>query len=121
MVLEILFISCIILYWISEGVTEGYTWASQKQRLANKLIHPNAAHNGLMDYHGWRLFENIGIWGAVIIAYFTDMGAFNFFTLGIGAWFVGASLYEMALNYIVSVFIKTRITSGTYLGWTFNG
>ena len=70
MILEILLPLLIILYWFSEGVTEGYTWAKAKRRKENKLIHPNNGKNGIMDYHGWRIFENLGIWGTVITAYF---------------------------------------------------
>jgi len=100
MVLEILFVLCIVLYWVAEGVTEGFTWASHDQRTVNKLIHLNNGTNGLMDYHGWRLFENIGIWGAVIIAFFIDLPILSFFLLGVGAWLIGTALYEMALNHV---------------------
>ena len=57
-----------------------------------------------MDYHGWRIFENLGIWGAVITAYFMkpccSVPVKSFFLLGIGAWLIGSFLYESALNYI---------------------
>jgi len=100
MILMISFILAVILYWLAEGVTEGYTWAGQKQRLFNKLIHPNAAHNGLMDYHAWRILENVGIWGAVMLAMLIGPSAF---WPGIGAWFIGLFLYEASLNYVCSL------------------
>ena len=104
MILEILFCLLIVLYWFTEGVTEGYTWAKPKRRNENKLIHPNNKHNGIMDYHGWRIFENLGIWGTVITAYFMTpccgVPMKSFFLLGIGAWLIGTFCYEAALNYI---------------------
>ena len=98
MILEILFCLLIILYWFTEGVTEGYTWAKPKRRNENKLIHPNNKHNGIMDYHGWRIFENVGIWGTVITTFFLDVPLKSFLLLGIGAWFIGTFCYEAALN-----------------------
>ena len=62
MILQILFCLLIIIYWFSEGVTEGWTWSTKKRKETNKLIHPNNHNNGIMDYHGWRIFENVGIW-----------------------------------------------------------
>ncbi|MBC8428455.1 hypothetical protein H8D04_01085 [bacterium] len=100
MILELLFCLMIIVYWFSEGVTEGYTWAKPKRRNENKLIHPNKKSNGIMDYHGWRIFENVGIWGTVLIAFFLETTIQNFFLLGIGSWLIGSSLYEFALNHI---------------------
>ena len=98
MILEILFCLLIILYWFTEGVTEGYTWAKPKRRNENKLIHPNNKHNGIMDYHGWRIFENVGIWGTVITTFFLDVPLKSLLLLGIGAWFIGTFCYEAALN-----------------------
>ena len=100
MILETLFVLAIVLYWFAEGVTEGYTWASSKHRNENKLIHPNDKHNGIMDYHGWRLLENIGIWGAIAIAYFLIIPFKTAALLGVGAWLVGIFCYESALNYV---------------------
>ena len=41
MILQILFCLLIILYWFSEGVTEGWTWSTKARKSKNKLIHPN--------------------------------------------------------------------------------
>ena len=41
MILQILFCLLIIIYWFSEGVTEGWTWSTKKRKETNKLIHPN--------------------------------------------------------------------------------
>ena len=37
MILQILFCLLIILYWFSEGVTEGWTWSTKKRKETNKL------------------------------------------------------------------------------------
>ena len=78
MLLELLFCLSIILYWFSEGVTEGYTWAKPKRRKENKLIRPNHGTNGIIDYHGWRIFENLGIWGTVLCSFFLNISLKSF-------------------------------------------
>ena len=83
MIWEILFPLFIIMYWACEGVTEGYTFASAKRKIDNKLIHPNNGSNGIMDYHAWRIFENLGIWGTVF-----------------SAWLIGTFCYEANLNHV---------------------
>jgi len=100
MILEILFPLFIILYWFSEGVTEGYTWAKPKRRNSNKLIHPNNKSNGLMDYHGWRVLEQIGIWGTVFTSFFYTLPFQTWFLTGLGSWLIGTAVYEMALNHV---------------------
>ena len=102
MILTILFCLAIILYWFAEGVTEGYTWAKPKRRKENKLIclHMGKGHAGMFDYHAWRILENIGIWGTVILSFFLDICWSDFFILGIGSWFIGTFCYEAALNYV---------------------
>ena len=100
MILQILFCLLIIIYWFSEGVTEGWTWSTKKRKQTNKLIHPNNHSNGIMDYHGWRIFENVGIWGAVIVAFLLDCSFEKFFWLGVGSWFIGTFSYEASLNYV---------------------
>jgi len=100
MLLELLFCLSIVLYWFSEGVTEGWTWSTKKRKETNKLIHPNNHSNGIMDYHGWRIFENLGIWATVILAFLLDSSFSKFFWLGLGAWFIGTFSYEAALNYV---------------------
>ena len=99
-ILQILFPLFIIMYWFAEGVSEGWTWSSTLRKRTNKLIHPNNWSNGIMDYHGWRILENLGIWGTVVTAFFLDISIQSFFLLGIGAWFIGAFCYECSLNYV---------------------
>ena len=77
------------LYWFSEGVTEGWTWSTKARKSKNKLIHPNNGKNGIFDYHMWRILENLGIWGAVIIAFLMEGSFEKFFWLGVGSWFIG--------------------------------
>ena len=97
MLLSILFFIFILMYWIGEGVTEGYTWADAKRRYENKLVHPNHANNGLMDYHAWRIVEVLGIVGACL----TGMaGGLALFQVGVSAYFIGITLYGFALNHV---------------------
>ena len=99
-ILQIMFPLFIIMYWLAEGVSEGWTWSTTERKKINKLIHPNNHSNGIMDYHGWRILENLGIWGTVVTAFFLDISIQSFFLLGIGAWFIGAFCYECSLNYV---------------------
>ena len=99
-ILQIMFPLFIIMYWLAEGVSEGWTWSTTERKKINKLIHPNNHSNGIMDYHGWRILENLGIWGTVVTAFFLDIPIKSFFALGIGAWFIGAFCYECSLNYV---------------------
>ena len=99
-ILQIMFPLFIIMYWLAEGVSEGWTWSTTERKKINKLIHPNNHSNGIMDYHGWRILENLGIWGTVVTAFFLDISVQSFFLLGIGAWFIGAFCYECSLNYV---------------------
>tara|TARA_R100000908_G_scaffold55644_2_gene30954 strand:+ start:379 stop:831 length:453 start_codon:yes stop_codon:yes gene_type:complete len=100
--LQILFCLFIVLYWVSEGVSEGYTWATKTRKKKNKLIctHMGKGDAGMFDYHAWRIFENMGIWGAVIIAFCLNISFNKFFLLGLGSWLIGTCLYEFALNYV---------------------
>ena len=97
----VLFPILILLYWFAEGVTEGYTWASQERRGSNKLIHPNNGNNGLFDYHVWRFLENLGIWGAIACGIMMG-SSWGVWLIGIGAWFMGVTIYEFALNHVCS-------------------
>ena len=101
-ILQILFPLSVMLYWIAEGCTEGYTWANGERRNNNKLISGSSNSVALMDYHAWRIFENVGIWGAVVLAFFLETSFMKMFLLGTGGWFMGTCLYEMALNYVAS-------------------
>ena len=100
MIWEILFTLFIIMYWACEGVTEGYTFCSAKRKIENKLIHPNNGSNGIMDYHAWRILENIGIWGTVVLAFAMSISWSKFLLLGVGSWFIGTFCYECSLNYV---------------------
>ena len=100
MIWEILFPLFIIMYWACEGVTEGYTFASAKRRKENKLIHPNNGNNGIMDYHAWRIFENLGIWGTVFSAFLMITSLKSFILLGVGSWLIGTFCYEANLNHV---------------------
>ena len=54
----------------------------------------------LIDYHGWRYGENIGIFCSVIIGFYIPTCTDLILTL-LGGWLAGSFLYERALNYVV--------------------
>lgn len=91
----------IVLYLGAEGATEGYTWASQSQRQSNLIICGNYGKDAVakIDYHTWRLFEIIGIFGMAIMAMKT-YSKFKtvMFLLGISLW--GFTLYDSILHYV---------------------
>ena len=90
-----------VIYWLSEGCTEGYTWANAKQRKSNKLICGGigTGSKGKLDYHAWRLGENIGMVGSIFSAFlFTSFWSLSLTFLG--SWMIGYFVYERALNYI---------------------
>ena len=106
MIESILFTIAMVIYWLSEGCTEGYTWANKTRRKNNKLIF-GAIHKGkidgvgYLDYHAWRLGENIGMVGSIFSAFlFTSFWSL-LLTFG-GSWMLGYFIYERALNYVVT-------------------
>jgi len=104
MVWELAFVIFMLIYWLSEGCTEGYTWAKGDRRKQNKLIFgqiTNGVHsgNGMLDYHAWRLGENIGMVGCIFSAYYIESLWSIGFTF-IGSWMLGYFIYERALNYV---------------------
>jgi len=106
MIGQLLFTITMVTYWLSEGCTEGYTWAKSKRRKENKLIF-GAIHKGkrdgvgYLDYHAWRLGENIGMVGSIFSAFLFS----SFWSLSLtflGSWMIGYFVYERALNYVVT-------------------
>ena len=100
---EILFTIAMVIYWLSEGCTEGYTWANAKQRKSNKLICGGigTGSKAKLDYHAWRLGENIGIVGCIFSVLLIPSFLSLLLTFG-GSWMIGYFVYERALNYVVS-------------------
>ena len=108
--IELNFLLFMVLYWLSEGCTEGYTWANAKRRKSNKLIFGSESKKGkpsgkgILDYHSWRLGENIGTVGCILAAYSLGMWVeINFYDLvkiWLGSWMIGYFVYERALNYV---------------------
>ena len=101
---SLLFTIAMVTYWLSEGCTEGYTWAKPKRRKENKLIF-GAIHKGkrdgvgYLDYHAWRLGENIGMVGSIFSAFLFSNIWSLLLTFG-GSWMLGYFIYERALNYV---------------------
>lgn len=93
----------IVLYLAAEGTTEGYTWASQSQKQSNLIICGNYGKGATakIDYHTWRLFEIIGIFGMAIMAMKTyNRFKATMFLFGISLF--GFMLYDSILHYICS-------------------
>ena len=106
MIAQLLFTITMVIYWLSEGCTEGYTWASKKERKENKLIFGSITNGkrsgvGYLDYHAWRLGENIGMVGSIFSAFLFSNIWSLLLTFG-GSWMLGYFIYERALNYVVS-------------------
>jgi len=94
-----------VLYFFSEGCTEGYTWAGGDRRRNNGLIRDtmkNKEARGVLDYHGWRLLEGVGILGVAVVSYFYVGDVWNYLLILGGSYCFGNSLYEFALHYIAS-------------------
>ena len=98
-----------VVYWFSEGCTEGYTWASKTRRSKNALIFGSVnkkgkpSGQGILDYPAWRLGENIGTVGCILAAFTLGSVGVSFYSLvliWLGSWMVGYFVYERALNYI---------------------
>ena len=111
MIIELIFLFFMVVYWLSEGCTEGYTWANAKRRKSNKLIFGSVnkkgkpSGQGILDYHAWRLGENIWTVGCMLAAFTLGSVGVSFYSLiliWLGSWMVGYFVYERALNYICS-------------------
>ena len=90
MIAEILLFMFLCLYHFAEGCTEGYTWAKPTRRKKNRLIQGRMGEGAaLIDYHGWRYGENIGIFFSVIIGFYIPTCTDLILTL-LGGWLVGS-------------------------------
>jgi len=77
----VLFSFSVLLYCISTGLREGFTWANKEARIANEFIyHKGSDNNGLMSYHQWRIVEFIGLAG-LMITYDTYLNLLVFLVL----------------------------------------
>ena len=106
MIEQLLFTITMVTYWLSEGCTEGYTWAKAKRRKENKLIFGSITKGkrdgvGYLDYHAWRLGENIGMVGSIFSAFLFTSFCSLLLTF-LGSWMIGYFVYERALNYVVT-------------------
>lgn len=106
-ILSIIFIIFILIYCFAEGATEGFTWASEQERLNNKIISHNFHQGeGLLDYHSFRNLELLGICGAIITALFLGLSLKRFILLLIGSFAFGLSLvYERVLQYVAKGYL----------------
>ena len=81
----------LLLSFIGEGATEGYTWADSVQRAENPIIKGGAEGKGFLDYHMWRAFETFFLLfaSACLLSYG-----------GLGTSFIGVFVYERILNFV---------------------
>lgn len=93
---QIVIIILLLLYFVGEGATEGYTWASPDQRMENPIIKGSTEGNGILDYHGYRTFETVFVLFASVLL--LGLG-------GLGASMVGMFIYERILNYVYGGFL----------------
>lgn len=89
--MKYLIIIFILLYFIGEGATEGYTWADSEQRMENKIIKGGSEGNGILDYHGYRTLETCFVFFASIVM--LGIG-------GLGTSMIGLFVYERILNIV---------------------
>jgi hypothetical protein len=84
-----------------QGILEGWIWASPERRINNKIICGNkgTGANGIIDYHAWRLLEELCILCGIYGGY--KYSGNHFWSILIGSWYLGVFLYERLLNHIV--------------------
>ena len=84
----------LLLYFIAEGATEGWFWASTQRRLDNHIIRGRDKGNGRFDYHFWRFLETIFIYVCSILL----LGFWN----GTGMFLIGLFVYERVVCRVVN-------------------
>ena len=95
-----------LVYWFSEGATEGYTWADSIRRDINIIISGTLGDGaGILGYHGYRFLEVLGILSIALLSWilkpkpFRNSG-FNYYCIFFGSQFTGAFIYERVLMYV---------------------
>ena len=90
-----------LLYFIGEGATEGYTFATNDRRKNNGLIKYHFEDpNGILGYHGFRvLFENFGMILIIIGFQITNFEWVNLLYF-IGVTITGVFIYERVFNFV---------------------
>jgi hypothetical protein len=100
--LVLILIFSILVYYIGEGITEGYTFASPSRKKHNNLIKSNAYTygNGALGYHAWRWVENAGILGAFIAIFFLDISLLRLMMIIVGSAIFSWLPYQMCLWHV---------------------
>ena len=97
-----------LLYWFSEGATEGYTWADTIRRSINVIICGKIGSGaGILDYHGWRFLEVLGILSVALLSWKAKDELpvnldVNFYLVFGGSQLAGTFLYERVLMYVAN-------------------
>lgn len=129
MIEQILLFISTMMYWIGEGVTEGFTWSNSDVRINNKIVYSEWAKShgksvkGKFGYHAWRNLELFGIFGMIaffnwdLMWFYAGSTLISWFTyqrmLGItrkGQWFPAKSPYKVGT--------LLTIPHQTWLDWT---
>jgi len=98
----------LLLYFLSQGVIEGWIWADAKRKNDNKLICADVNKGvGVFDYHLWRGLEMTGI----AISTFSALPlGYEAIPIVIGTWGIGVFTYERMLCYVQydHIFVENR-------------
>ena len=109
MIMEIIMVLCIIIYYITRGCIEGYTFTSsperKQRRLDNIFINgggkSRSLSKGIFDYHTWRAIEQAAIIGAISAGFLlTGTGIGTFILLIAMGGSIGWTFFESIINYI---------------------
>ena len=97
---EIALAAALIVNQTAQGFIEGWIWADPEKKVNNEfiVIHKGKG-NGVLDYHAWRLVENVGQLSAVVAAFHVGDVA-SLASAGIGGWLMANFFYERALNIV---------------------
>lgn len=99
----VLIMAGIILYFMGQGMTQGFTFSTPKRRKENKLIRNQYKRRdnqkGFFSYHAVRvLMQNLGMAFVVIGTFFIKVTFLRFTWWVIGWGLIGLFLYERFFN-----------------------
>lgn len=95
----------VLLYFIGEGITQGFTFASKQRRKSNPIVRNTykrlEGEKGFLTYHGVRIFiENLGMLLVLISAFFININFFMYAWFLLGWTGIGLFIYERMFNLV---------------------
>ncbi len=100
LIAEIALVLSLILNQTAQGFIEGWIWADKKRKVKNPyIVVLKDRGNGFLDYHAWRLVENVGQLSAVVSAFYVG-DLMSLALAGVGGWLMANFFYERALNIV---------------------